>query len=326
MSEARPELLHRFPRVLTSDPEELRHSGARWLGAERLDLRNTKGLRARLNAVELDSVALGFGATSCDLVAETFAADFVRLQIAIKGRGLACVGGEVTEVSHRQFAVTSAGVSWQMVCQGGHERVTLRLKQEPLLQRLTALVGVRPKADYRFDSAIPADDPQARSLFRLLEFLARQLDEDPSGLAPAVYRELEDAVQIAFLSTSRHKLRELIDAPGAMPDFGLVKRLEDFIEANWREAMTIERMVAEAGVSARSLFRAFARVRGYSPMAFAKSVRLRHARELLLSGDPAATVASAAAACNFANPGHFARYYREIYGELPSATLARAAR
>jgi transcriptional regulator GlxA family with amidase domain len=47
---------------------------------------------------------------------------------------------------------------------------------------------------------------------------------------------------------------------------------------------------------------------------------------MLLSGDPAMTVATAAAACNFANPGHFARYYRERFGELPSVTVLRGVR
>jgi AraC-like DNA-binding protein len=213
-----------------------------------------------------------------------------------------------------------------MVCQGGHQRLTLRLNQQALLQRLAALVGGTPATDYHFESAMPADDPRARSLFRLLEFLAQQLDEDATAFPAAVYRELEDAVQIAFLSASRHQFRELLDTPGPMPDIDLVKRLEQFIEARWRDAITIDLLVAEAGVSARSIFRAFERVRGHSPIAFAKAVRLRRARELLLSGDPAVTVASAAAACNFANPGHFARYYRATFGELPSATVSRGIR
>jgi AraC-like DNA-binding protein len=37
-------------------------------------------------------------------------------------------------------------------------------------------------------------------------------------------------------------------------------------------------------------------------------------------------VAAAAQASNFANPGHFARYYRETFGELPSVTVLRGAR
>jgi AraC-like DNA-binding protein len=318
--------LHRYRAIWTSDSEELRRLGLQWLGASRIDLRNIGNFEARLNAIELETMGLAFGATSCDLTADQYPMDVVRLQIALKGRGLSCVGRQITDINDRQFAVTPAGVSWQMVCQGGHERLTMRLQQAALSQKLASLIGVQPKGDYRFEHTIPADDPQARSLFQLVNFLAQQLDDQAATMPRAVYRELEDAVQVAFLSASRHKYRELLETPGLMPEFSLVKRLEDFIEASWREAITIERLVAEAGVSARSLFRAFARVRGYSPIAFAKSVRLRRAREMLLSGDPAMTVATAAAACNFANPGHFARYYRERFGELPSVTVLRGVR
>jgi AraC-like DNA-binding protein len=320
------EPLHRFRRVWTSDSEELQQLGLRWLGASRIELRNIGNFEARLNAIELDSIGLAFGATTCDLITDQYPMDVVRLLVAIKGRGLSCVGRQVTNVDERQFAVTPAGVPWQMACQGGHERLTLRFNQAALTQKLASIIGTQPRGDLRFEHAIAADDPRARSLFRLVSFLYQQLDESPAAMPRAVYRELEEAVQIAFLSASRHKYSKLLDSPGPMPEFGLVKRLEDFIEASWREAITIERLVAEAGVSARSLFRAFERVRGYSPIAFAKSVRLRRARELLLSGDPAVTVASAAQACNFANPGHFARYYRETFGELPSATVLRATR
>ena len=106
----------------------------------------------------------------------------------------------------------------------------------------------------------------------------------------------------------------------------IVRRLEDFIEAHWREALSIDRLVAETGVSARSIFRAFDRSRGYSPMAFVKAVRLRHARAMLMSGDPGGSVTATAFQCNFVSAGHFARDYREAFGELPSETIARSRR
>lgn len=323
MTEARSDPLHRFEVVRTSNSEELRRLGMHWLGATKIDLRNIGPFNARLNLIDLESMGFAFGALSCDLVVDHLPTDLVRLQIALRGRGLTCVGGQITELNAHQFSVTPADIPWQMVCQAGHQRLTLRIKRTALMEKLAALVGVKPKADYQFDSAVPADTPYARSLRRLLEFLSRQLDESATAMPRVVYRELEQAVQIAFLSATGHKFKELLETPGPMPDFKLVKRLEAFIEAHWQQAITIELLVAESGVSARSMFRAFARIRGYSPMAFAKSVRLRRARELLLSGNPAVTVAAAAEACNFVNPGHFARYYRETFGELPSATMSR---
>ena len=320
------EPLHRYALIRTSNAEVLRDLASRWLGAERIDFRNAERFETAVNLIELETIGLAFGTTTCDMVSDHRAAEFMRVQIAVKGRAVSCARGEATDVSEQQFAVTPAGVPWQMACQGGHRRLTLRLDPQVLRQRLTALVGVQPRADYAIEPAVPAADPQARSLLRLLDFLTTQLNEQDAAFPAAVYRELEDAVHVAFLCASRHRLRDMLLDPAPMPDFGLVKRLEDYIEANWREPITIERLAREAGVSVRSIFRVFERVRGYSPMAFAKSVRLRRAHEMLRSGDPAVTVAAAAAACNFANAGHFARYYRATFGELPSVTMARAER
>ena len=61
-------------------------------------------------------------------------------------------------------------------------------------------------------------------------------------------------------------------------------------------------------------------------MAFAKMVRLKHARQLLSAPDAETTVTSVAFVCGFGNLGHFARDYREAFGERPSTTLAKAAR
>ncbi|WP_315719739.1 MULTISPECIES: AraC family transcriptional regulator [unclassified Bradyrhizobium] len=320
------EPLHRHALLRTSNADVLRDLAGRRLGAERVDFRNAERFEAVVNLIELETIGLAYGTMTCDIVSDHRPADFIRVQMALKGRAVSCVGGEATDVNEHQFAVAAAGVPWQMACQGGHQRLTLRLDPQALRQRLTALVGVQPRADFAIDPAIPAAEPQARSLLRLLDFLATQLNAQDSAFPAAVYRELEDAVHVAFLCASRHRFHDMLVDPAPLPEFGLVKRLEDYIEAHWREPITIERLAREAGVSARSIFRLFERVRGYSPIAFAKSVRLRRAHEMLRSGDPAVTVATAAAACNFANAGHFARYYRATFGELPSTTIARAAR
>jgi transcriptional regulator GlxA family with amidase domain len=92
------------------------------------------------------------------------------------------------------------------------------------------------------------------------------------------------------------------------------------------QPLTIEALALVANASVRSLFYSFKKSRGVSPMTFVKHVRIRHAREMLASGDPAASVTSVALACGFSNLGHFARYYHTTFGELPSDTLRSALR
>lgn len=326
LTDAGAEPLHRFPMFLTSDPAELRHYGSTLLGAARIDLANVENFSARVNFIKLPDIGLAFGATSCDLTADLFEADFIRLQIALKGRAVISAGGTATDVNAGQFAITASGVTSLSACEAGHERLTLRLNPATLQQKLIAILGVKPRGELMFEHAIGADQPYAQSLCQLLRFLSQQLDSTASRLPAAACRELEQAVQIAFLWASRHSFSHLLERQEKDPAPHVVQRLEEFIEANWQEAITIDRLVAEAGVSARSIFRVFDRSRGYSPMAFVKAIRLRHAREALLTGGPDVSVTATAFKCNFASPGHFARDYRDAFGELPSETISRTRR
>ena len=77
-------------------------------------------------------------------------------------------------------------------------------------------------------------------------------------------------------------------------------------------------------MSARALFKAFAKERGTTPMEFLKNYRLEQARNLLDHPNERTTVLSSSQRCCFSNQGHFARDYRLKFGELPSATLKMA--
>ncbi|MBN9040177.1 MAG: hypothetical protein BGP05_20240 [Rhizobiales bacterium 62-47] len=90
--------------------------------------------------------------------------------------------------------------------------------------------------------------------------------------------------------------------------------------------MTIEALALVAGGSARALFHAFHTSRGYSPMDFAKRIRLQKAKEMLSRPNASTSVTSVAFTCGFSNLGHFAVYYHKAFGEPPSATLRRARR
>jgi len=318
--------LHRFSVFRTSDPEELRHLGSTLFGATRIELDNIDNFEARVNLIQLQEIGLAFGATTSDLAVDHLETDFIRFQIALKGRATTSANGMITEINDRQLAITPSGVSSRTVCEAGHERLTLRLNHQALSQRLTELLGAKPKDEMKFEPAIDVDHPDAQFLCQLVHFFSRQLDSNACKLPAAVCRELEQAVQIGFLWATRHAFSQVLRNQESVSAPSIVKRLEEFIEANWQDALTVERLAQEAGTSARAIFRAFERSRGYSPMAFAKMVRLRRAREILMSGDPKVSVTATAFKCNFGSVSHFARDYRDAFGELPSQTISAARR
>jgi adenylate cyclase len=61
-----------------------------------------------------------------------------------------------------------------------------------------------------------------------------------------------------------------------------------------------------------------------TPLEFLCLTRLAEARRQLSQAEPAATVTSIAINCGFTHLGRFAGWYRERYGESPSATLDKA--
>jgi len=92
------------------------------------------------------------------------------------------------------------------------------------------------------------------------------------------------------------------------------------IRLNWNKPISIPEIARLHGVSPRSIHKHFASI-GTTPMNFVKLVRLEHARQRLTHPDPNTSVTGVALACGFNNLGHFARDYRQAYGERPSATL-----
>lgn len=77
------------------------------------------------------------------------------------------------------------------------------------------------------------------------------------------------------------------------------------------------------GMSEKTLGRRLKEDCGLSPAALIRAVRLDHARDLIRRGR-AATVAQVAYASGFASVGHFAKLYRQHFGESPSDALKAA--
>ena len=77
----------------------------------------------------------------------------------------------------------------------------------------------------------------------------------------------------------------------------------------------------ELAVSERTLHYAFQEVRGLSPMAYFRAVRLNAVRQELKAAADTATVHEVAQRWGFWHTGEFAAAYRRLFGELPSETF-----
>ena len=315
-------LLHRYPLFRASSAEEFREALLTLYGASKVDVEESAHFRAWANNIAIGDIALNYAACNTTIALHFPEMDYVRQQIGMRGRSATTLSGVKVNVDRGQACTTSLGRPMRVDCERGHERLTLRIKSAALEKKLAALLGMRPKAALEFEPSLNLAKPESRQMNHLLRYVIGLFDTESSEPPPIVLRELEQAIIVSFLAANEHPYsRKLTDPPpGAAPR--QVRLAEEFIEAHWREAITIERLVEATGVSARVLFRAFRQHRGCTPMEFAKQVRLQRARQMLSSPD--ATVTAVAFACGFLSTGHFARAYREVFGELPSETVRRS--
>ena len=102
-----------------------------------------------------------------------------------------------------------------------------------------------------------------------------------------------------------------------------LKSADRFILEHIGETLSVRRLAEHCGVSQRTLEKAFTDLRGRTPVAHMRNVRLDHAHRALDERD--ATVAEVAARFGFRSSTTFALEYRKRFGMAPSRTKRAVA-
>jgi AraC-like DNA-binding protein len=316
--------------IHTRDPHKMRSVAMSVFGATAFDTNRGEDFAAKVNYLQFGGIGIGYcayDASAADARASVAfpESDFARVHFALRGIARLSLNRTANLIDPASLCVCSSGRSSEIVYQPGFRQLFFRVGATALSDALIAILGARPQRAIVFEPVIPADRDRSVMLRQLMLFIGQQLSPSPLELPEFLQRELQSMAAAAFLFCCTNNFSEVLDQRGPAAAASQVRLAEDYIESHWNEPITIEQLAALTQVSVRSLYLAFQRIRGYSPKAFVKMVRMRKAREKLL--DPAtASVMAAALACGFQNLGHFAGGYRMQFGETPSQTLANARR
>lgn len=238
--------------------------------------------------------------------------------VCLSGAGEIKVGGRGAQLTPEGSALIAPDAKLLASYGDHYSHLVIQLSETEVRRKAELLFGTIVD----FESGLPSatmGDSAAR--FRAIAMALAFQFADEDGASPIVRAELEQALVSAFLVENS---AALIRSPASAPrgaGRGDVSRLEEYIQANWDRPLMIEDIAQACGVSVRSVFERFKRQRGVSPLTVLRNVRLDNARRLLLAGDNQQSVIDIAFRCGFSSLGHFAKRYRERFGELPSATL-----
>jgi len=151
----------------------------------------------------------------------------------------------------------------------------------------------------------------------------------------AVHRAFADFESAAAQTAAEQKLvpeiRSLLAVPQevepmhgrhSIPRRQIVHTSMDFVDQHVGEYLSVAQLATAAGVSERTLRDAFQHCFGLAPVRYLNRRTLHQVRSALKAADPSlATVTQVATQFGVWELGRFARDYRNLFGELPSATL-----
>lgn len=151
---------------------------------------------------------------------------------------------------------------------------------------------------------------QDRTLLRAFAALFRSRE-------PGRTRLERDAADLAFFT--KLITRHAHDRRGLTPDMGggrPVGRAVEYLHSNFSGDVTLDELAAVAGVSKFHLVREFRRQVGMTPHKYLLTLRVGHAKRLLLGG---LTAAAAATHAGFYDESHLGKYFKQIVGVSPGS-------
>jgi AraC-like DNA-binding protein len=185
--------------------------------------------------------------------------------------------------------------------------------------------GMDVETPLEFAMSDLAQDPKTGTIWRFVTGLCADLDQEtPLYAHPRVTPAIEESLVRVLLAGLRHNLSDQFQGEAPPPAPFYIRRAEEFIRRNACEDVTLEDIVAAAGVSTRTLHAGFRTYRDTTPMAHLKARRLELAHEALKSArGKGQTVTDIAFSCGLMHLSKFARDYQERFGETPSETRRR---
>lgn len=247
----------------------------------------------------------------------------IRQMLCLSSQGRFSFAGQEVDVDVDNTTIIPPGASFLASYGADYKQLVTQFDEAALRLKAEAIVGYSlpgPLITPTLEALPTASRFRSQEIARAL---ARILATDTPIDKPIV--EMGQALSSAFLFENVAGFAERFSQEPRSASVASVRALEDYIQANWNRPLTVEEIAAACDVSVRSVFSRFKQHLGTAPLTYLRDLRLDHAHQRLL-GDGEDSVISIAMSCGFSSFGHFARRYRERFGELPSTTLARRPR
>ncbi|WP_232829302.1 AraC family transcriptional regulator [Tropicimonas sp. IMCC34043] len=234
-------------------------------------------------------------------------------------------GGSVATGAGESFVVDCSRTDYWLEGDPNHMQLNLTIPHEVMADTAERWFGFVPD-DGLWTRRVKFGGPDSAWL-ALLDYAARALVKAGGGSAhAALARHIEELLCVELLRHWAGAAGISLETGARRAAPGYVRRAEEIMTAEARDAPSIGDVARRVGVTARTLSGGFKSFRGTTPRGFLAARRLEGFRADLQTLTQEMTVTTIATAWGFSNFGALAGRYRERFGETPSQTRARASR
>lgn len=245
--------------------------------------------------------------------------------VPLHGAGEVTLGNETVNCDQASGVVLSPTRPMHIRLGSRNIVLNVTVPQSLVEAQLRAITGQEVNEPLEFEAALRCTLEPLAGVWRLLRFVAVEIDRDTSVLANALVREEYcETILTSLLYTQPNNYWHLLHKEADSLEPRYVRQIEEYLEAHCELPYTARVLAEIAGVSSSALYAAFRKYRSHSPMQFLRNVRLRRVRDALVIAKPDATVKEIAAHWGFNHLGRFGQEYLKRFGEKPSETLRRS--
>lgn len=197
--------------------------------------------------------------------------------------------------------------------------------RKELVETVAALRGVGPE-DVTLEHSALELSPAAATRFRtrLVELIGNASKRGRQSTAHGGISDRSEEIFGLLVDAYLHARPERSRRRGPRQPERIVRAAEERYFAAEGAAISLADLCAAAGVSQRTLYRAFRQVCSEPPLAYFHKRSLTKARTLLLRSRPRrGAVKRAALSAGMTQLGRFSVQYRRLFGEAPSTTLTK---
>ena len=317
--------MHSFAeaRLVAERPEEFA-SQLEPFAAERVAIEplRSRGFRADARALDLRDVRLFLVTVGHARVSAPPPRGVVSLSIPLDGTLRSAVGAGTPTFEPGTCLVRDDTCAMDVEVMGSSVLVA-NIDTRLVCETAANLSGGKPLERFCAEPRLSLATPTGVRFWRLLASIWRDLRRNAPWLHSAgAVAEAKSGLAEALVDATAPTGSDRV--PACAP--AAVRRAEESVLAHLGDPISRADLCAAAGVSARSLSRAFERLYGVGPMTFVKQRRLEAAQRLLLATEPMERpVTDVAMECGLYHLGRFSVEYRRAFGESPSDTLRAGA-